>query len=44
MTTLSFWKVPFSAQEVIDLAQDCADLAEFEDRFCALAEERSRTG
>jgi hypothetical protein len=41
--TLSFWKVMFSAQEVLDLlAEVDRDAAEFEERFVALAEERSR--
>jgi hypothetical protein len=40
--TLSFWKVPFSAQEVLDLAGDCDGLREFVARFCVMAEARSR--
>jgi hypothetical protein len=43
MMTLSFWKVPFSAQEVLDLVQECDSLQEFEQRFCEAAEERSRS-
>jgi hypothetical protein len=43
MMTLSFWKVPFSAQEVLDMVQECDSLQEFEQRFCEAAEERSRS-
>lgn len=48
--TLSFWKVMFSAQEVLDLIAECKDdgdcgvLQDFESRFCELAEIRSRMG
>ena len=40
--TLSFWKTGFSAQEVLDLVQECETLGEFEGEFVRLAEERSR--
>jgi hypothetical protein len=46
--TLSFWKVMFSAQEVLDLIaevrqdEDCGGLQELENRFAGLAESRSR--
>ena len=41
--TLSFHKVMFSAEEVLDILQDCeTDNENFEDTFVALAEERSR--
>lgn len=40
--TLSFHKVDFDAQEVIDLAQDCETLEEFSERFIDKAEQRSR--
>jgi 3-methyladenine DNA glycosylase Tag len=40
--TLSFHKVDFDAQEVIDLAQDCDSLDEFTERFTDKAEQRSR--
>ena len=46
--TLSFWKVMFSAQEVLDLLAecrqdgDCGVLQDFESRFAELAEKRSR--
>lgn len=54
MTTLSFHKVMFSADEVLDLIADiqedhdievcgCAGLEELEHAFIALAEERSRS-
>jgi hypothetical protein len=41
--TLSFWKVMFSAQEVLDLAAECQGLEDFETKFTDLAETRSRT-
>lgn len=40
--TRSFWKVMFSAQEVLDLVTECDSLGEFERRFVDQAEERSR--
>jgi hypothetical protein len=40
--TLSFWKVMFSAQEVLDVWQSCESPEDFENVFCELAEERSR--
>ena len=43
MTTLSFHKVMFSAQEVLDILAECEmDDDTFETRFVAIAEERSR--
>lgn len=40
--TRSFWKVMFSAQEVLDLVTECDSLSEFERRFVEQSEERSR--
>ena len=40
--TRSFWKVMFSAQEILDLVTECDSLGEFERRFIDQAEERSR--
>lgn len=40
--TLSFHKVDFDAQEVLDMVQDSDDLDEFTDKFIQAAEIRSR--
>lgn len=40
--TLSFWKVMFSAQEVLDLLAEHDDKDTFEAAFVAEAETRSR--
>jgi hypothetical protein len=40
--TLSFHKVQFDAQEVLDMAAEAETLLDFRNTFCDLAEERSR--
>ena len=40
--TLSFHKVLFTAQEVLDLANESETLLDFGIKFCEMAEERSR--
>lgn len=40
--TLSFHKVMFDAQEILDLVQDSETLLDFQEKFCGKAEERSR--
>ena len=42
MSTLSFWKVMFSAQEVLDIWQECESAEDFENAFVEQAEIRSR--
>lgn len=39
--TLSFHKIQFDAQEILDIAAEAVDLLEFQNTFCDLAEERS---
>jgi len=43
MMTLSFWKVMFSAQEILDMIAEYDNLQDFENAFADLAEERSRS-
>lgn len=43
MTTLPCWKVHFTVQEVLDLAEECEELREFIRRFLDQAEARIRS-